>query len=80
VIWRKPLALAADAGAIYGISIRFSPESPAEAEFNKRAFIDGTRFCHIGLVWESAHRNPRLDHFSSSQFVESPMRLGSGKR
>jgi hypothetical protein len=59
---------------------RFSPESPAEAEFSKKAFIDGNRFCHIDLVWESAHRNPRLDHFSSSQFVESPMRLGSGTR
>jgi hypothetical protein len=80
VIWRKPLALAADAGLSMGFQSIFARKALPEAEFSNKAFIDGHRFSHIGLLWDSAHRNPRLDHSSSSEFLESPMRLGSGTR
>src|SRR5215831_1504453 len=62
-------------GLPIGFQSIFARKALPEAEFSKKAFIDGHRFSHIGLVSDSGHRNPRLDHFSSSQFVESPMRL-----
>src|SRR5215469_7836705 len=56
-------------GLSIGFQSIFARKALPEAEFSKNTFIDGRRFSHIGLVWDSAHRNPRLDHFSSSQFV-----------
>jgi hypothetical protein len=63
-----------------GFQSIFAQKALPEAVFSKKAVIGGHRFSHIGLLWDSAHRNPRLDHSSSSEFLESPMRLGSGTR
>jgi len=49
VIWRKPLALAADAGLSMGFQSIFARKALPEAEFSKKAVIDGHRFSHIGL-------------------------------
>src|SRR5215470_10114087 len=79
-IWTKPLALAADAGYAMGFQSIFAWEALPEAGFSKKVVIDGHRFSPGSLVHDSAHPNLRPDHSSSSQSLESPMRLASGTR